>query len=154
MGQKRRLVCLDGLKYRYDETLRQGGWVDDREGLPVERKGPEEYLPTDAIKEAAMKYDELKDMDITEDSIGNLLLLYRSNNSQFKNKLPEIKRREDFFDTGKPLFESRNLLHMLMSFGRYEHFGAEQICENKKEVMDDIKKRIDALNIFMESNGK
>ena len=142
------VACLDGLKYR------QRIWVDDREGMPAKREGLEEYLPTDAIKEAAMKYDELKDMDITEDSIGNLLLLYKNNNSEFKNKLPEIKRRDDFFDTGKPLFESRNLLHTLMSFGRYEHFGAEQICENQQEVLDDIKQRLDALNIFMENNRK
>lgn len=79
---------------------------------------------------------------MTEHSIGNLLLLFKNNNAKHKDKLPEIKRRDDFFDTSKPLFESRNLLHTLMSFGRYPHFGAREIAQNQAEVLTDINERI------------
>ena len=87
--------------------------------------------------------------EMTEHSIGNLLLLFKNNNAEHKDKLPEIKRRDDFFDTSKPLFESRNLLHTLMSFGRYPHFGAPEIAKNQQEVLTDINKRIEILTNYM-----
>ena len=133
--------CLEGLKYEQERW-----WT--KEGKPVENQAEvNEYITRQSIQKAASNIDMLKEIaqDMTEDSIGNLLLFYKNNNSEHGNKLPEIKRREDFFNTSKPLFESRNLLHSLMAFGQYPHFDANAIAKNQAEVSANIDERIDSL---------
>lgn len=133
--------CLEGLKYEQERW-----WT--KEGKPVENQAEvNEYITRQSIQKAASNIDVLKEIaqDMTEDSIGNLLLFYKNNNSEHGNKLPEIKRREDFFNTSKPLFESRNLLHSLMAFGQYPHFDANAIAKNQAEVSANIDERIDSL---------
>lgn len=145
MNPKGDLVpCLEGLKYG-QET----GWMKDDQ--PIEDEHIKGYITRESIQKAASIEEKLKDIanEMTEHSIGNLLLLFKNNNAEHKDKLPEIKRRDDFFDTSKPLFESRNLLHTLMSFGRYPHFGAPEIVQNQKEVLTDINKRIEILTNYM-----
>ena len=50
----------------------------------------------------------------SEHCIGNLVLLYGKNNSEF-GKLPFEKKKEKFFNNERS-FESRNLLHTTSSF--------------------------------------
>lgn len=84
----------------------------------------------------------LRSATVNEHSIGNLLLLYGSNNSQFGNKLPILKRR-DYFDITSQVFRSRNLLHTMFSFCRFEKdFGVNEILENQIEVIIDINNRL------------
>lgn len=138
--------CLEGMEYKQEL-----GWMKD--GEQIENDEIKTYITRESIQKASSEMADLKDIaEITEDSIGNLLLLYKNNNSKHGDKLPEIKRRDDFFDTSNPLFESRNLLHSLMSFGRYPHFGAKEIAKNQKEVRDDIEKRIENLANFMKGD--
>lgn len=136
--------CLDGLKYGQEARWMKNGQLIMDEHING-------YITRESIQKAASAEEELKDIanEMTEHSIGNLLLLFKNNNAEHKDKLPEIKRRDDFFDTSKPLFESRNLLHTLMSFGRYPHFGAPEIAKNQKEVLTDINKRIEILTNYM-----
>ena len=132
-----------------------GQWINHK-GKPVllEDELVNGYITRESIQKAASAEEELKDIanEMTEHSIGNLLLLFKNNNAEHKDKLLEIKRRDDFFDTSKPLFESRNLLHTLMSFGRYPHFGAPEIAQNQKEVLTDINKRIEILTNYMKGS--
>lgn len=124
----------------------------DENGKLVENQAEvQDYITRESIQKAASGIEALKEIaqDMTENSIGNLLLFYKNNNSEHGNKLPEIKRRDDFFDTSKPLFESRNLLHSLMVFGRYSHFDATAIAKNQAEVLADIDKRIEDLTKIM-----
>ena len=137
--------CLEGLEY--EQEL---GWM--KNGKLVENQAEvQDYITRESIQKAASGIEALKEIaqDMTENSIGNLLLFYKNNNSEHGNKLPEIKRRDDFFDTSKPLFESRNLLHSLMAFGRYSHFDATAIAKNQAEVLADIDKRIEDLTKIM-----
>lgn len=135
------VTFLEGLEYEQER-----GWTKDGKqmGNQVEVR---EYITRESIQKAASGIARLKDIshDMTENSIGNLLLFYRNNNSEHGDKLPEMKRRDDFFNPSKPLFESRNLLHSLMVFGRAPHFDANAIAENQAEVLTDIDKRIDNL---------
>lgn len=147
MNHKGELVpCLEGLEYG-QET----GWMKD--GLPIEDENIKGYITRESIQKAASVEEKLKDIvnEMTEHSIGNLLLLFKNNNAKHKDKLPEIKRRDDFFDTSKPLFESRNLLHTLMSFGRYPHFGAREIAQNQAEVLTDINERIKMITNYIKA---
>ena len=120
----------------------------DSSGTMVEQSL--KYITRESIQECAEKRVALKDCKVSEHSIGNLLLLYRNDNSKHKDKIPEDKRREDFFSPDRPLFESRNLLHTLMTFGKDNEFGAEQICGNQEDVKKDMEARIRNLenNVF------
>lgn len=79
---------------------------------------------------------------ISEHSLGNMLLLYKNNNSSFGNKMPEDKRKSYFELNKDNMFASRHLLHTVFSFGRFEKFDQSAICENQKDAIIDIVKRI------------
>lgn len=79
---------------------------------------------------------------VSEHSIGNLLLLYGNNNSEFGNKMPEEKRLS-YFDLGKGFFSSRHLLHTVFTFAQYQKFDASAICKNQFDVIMDIEQRIE-----------
>lgn len=84
----------------------------------------------------------LRSATVNEHSIGNLLLLYKDENSRFGNKEPKDKRK-DYFDVESDIFKSRNLLHTMFTFCRFDHdFGADEILENQIEAIDDINRRL------------
>lgn len=68
----------------------------------------------------------------SEHCIGNLVLLYGRNNSEFGN-LPFERKKELFFNNERS-FESRNLLHTIASFASSE-WGAEGIEKAAKETL-------------------
>lgn len=76
---------------------------------------------------------------ITEHSIGNLVLLYGGNNSEFKNK-PFSDKKKMFFDVNGDGFRSRNLLHSIAKFAKSD-WRAEEIVE----YYNEIKTQIDSL---------
>lgn len=87
-------------------------------------------------------YENVQLENISEHSIGNLLLLYRNENSSFGNKMPEDKRKSYFELNKDDMFASRHLLHTVFSFGRFEKFDQKAICENQKDAIIDVIKRI------------
>ena len=118
------------------------------EGKPIgeNNKLHDKLLTREDIKaeQTSGKYtnNEFLEATITEHSIGNLLLLYGANNSSFGDKDPKDKRKE-YFDTKSQGFSSRNLLHTMFTFCRFENvFGAREICENQLDVINDINCRI------------
>lgn len=145
------VACLEGLEY--EQEL---GWMM-KNGKSVENQ-PEvhEYITRESIQKAASGIEALKEnaQDMTENSIGNLLLFYMNNNAEHGNKLPEVKRHDYFFDISNPSFESRNLLHSLMVFGRYQNFDAKAIADNQTEVLADINKRIESLTKIIMMKGE
>lgn len=68
----------------------------------------------------------------SEHCIGNLVLLYGRNNSEFGN-LPFEKKKELFFNNERS-FESRNLLHTIASFASSK-WGVEEIEKAAKETL-------------------
>lgn len=127
------IEILDGLKYGEE------GW--EPKDLKMKYDEINRYIPRSIIRN-----NELKGYDITEHSIGNLLLLYGNNNSSFGAKMPEEKRLIYFDLNNKEKFGSRHLLHTVFSFGRFSKFGAEEICKNQIEAKKDIESRIEYLN--------
>ena len=87
--------------------------------------------------------EEYASVFVSEHSIGNLLLLYKNENSSFGNKMPEEKRMCYFKLNKDGLFNSRHLLHTVFSFGRFGKFDQSAICENQKDAIEDVNKRID-----------
>ena len=110
------------------------------------------YIPQESINDTWKEYvsvskdpslEEYASVVLSEHSIGNLLLLYRNENSSFGNKMPEDKRISYFQLNKEGLFHSRHLLHTVFSFGRFEKFDQKAICENQKDAIKDVSKRID-----------
>lgn len=151
----------DGLMGGHGELIKELGdyFIDDR-GL-LELKNPtkernidiESYITQKSIKLAwseyvkknANRYEILTDfssINISEHSIGNLLLLYGNNNSSFGNKMPEEKRQSYFELNKEGIFNSRHLLHTVFSFGRFVKFDQKAICENQKDAIEDVLLRI------------
>lgn len=76
----------------------------------------------------------------TEHSIGNLVLLYKNENSQF-NKSDFLKKKEMFFSPQKTeLFKSRHLLHTICVFAEKEHWDGRSIAENKLLTLKKFEK--------------
>lgn len=76
---------------------------------------------------------------ITEHSIGNLVLLYGRNNSEFGNKSFSEKKKT-FFNVNDDGFRSRNLLHSIAKFAKSD-WRAEEIAD----YYNEIKTQIDSL---------
>lgn len=81
--------------------------------------------------------DKMDEND-SEHSIGNLVLLYGSDNSSFGAKPFEAKK-QTYFETNSDLkFESKSLLHTFSIFASSE-WNAESIFKNKKTIISNIK---------------
>ena len=78
----------------------------------------------------------------SEHSIGNLVLLYRDDNSAFNDKSFEDKKNM-FFNAPdrkneKAIFKSRHLLHTIYKFAN-SHWIGEDIAKNKEKTLDDFR---------------
>ena len=99
------------------------------EGLKITKKG--EFIQTSSIEKSYQmdtfisrasienawntyqaefgQYENVQVDSISENSLGNLLLLYKNNNSSFGNKMPEDKRKSYFELNKDDMFASRHL---------------------------------------------
>lgn len=82
--------------------------------------------------------EKLTESRITEHCIGNLVLLYKNNNSKFGNK-PFREKKETFFDMKDSGFRSRNLLHSISKFA-YSEWGCKEIAEYYNEIKSQLNK--------------
>jgi len=74
----------------------------------------------------------------TEHSIGNLVLLYGGNNSEFGNNLFEEKKKMFFNPSEKDVFASRHLLHTIFKFAQ-SHWTGEDIATNKFNTIREFE---------------
>jgi len=83
----------------------------------------------------------------SEHSIGNLVLLYKDDNSAFNASSFEDKKnmffkRPDESKGAKAVFKSRHLLHTIYKFASSSWAGKE-IAENKYQTLEDFRKYYD-----------
>lgn len=76
----------------------------------------------------------------TEHSIGNLVLLYKDENSHFKDWDFARKKLEFFSPLKKELLKSRHLLHTIFVFAEKEKWDGPSIAQNKINVITQFKK--------------
>ena len=121
-------VGEDGERYRGDNQKCTEGEIATIES------GSREWL---ARKEIA----ELSDSELTEHGIGNLVLLYGNNNSEFGNK-SFSEKKEAYFkvsnDKDKDL-RSRNLLHSVSKFANSD-WRAKEIVDYYKEITTQLNR--------------
>lgn len=71
-------------------------------------------------------------------SIGNLVLLYKNDNSSFSVK-PFLEKKRAYFDCdGMRTFQSRTLLHSMSVFAS-EDWGVKEIQDNKKKIIESVE---------------
>ena len=98
-----------------------------------------------------MKRDEIKatvsgkDVKTTEHSIGNLVLLYKNENSKFNDSDFYGKKRMFFSPKLTDLFRSRHLLHTMCVFAERPDWNGEAIAINKVETIKKFKNDYEAL---------
>jgi len=97
------------------------------------------------IARASCRYFEGKDrIEASEHSIGNLVLLYKDDNSAFNDSSFEEKKSMFFLDPNckdvkkKQVFKSRHLLHTIYKFAQ-STWNGEQIAINKFQTLKDYK---------------
>lgn len=99
------------------------------------------------ISRASCRCFEGKDrIEASEHSIGNLVLLYKDDNSAFNDSSFEEKKSMFFLDPNckavnkkKQIFKSRHLLHTIYKFAQSQWTG-EQIAKNKYQTLQEFKK--------------
>lgn len=82
--------------------------------------------------------DELDEISKLGHGIGNLVLLYKNENSSFGAKDFEEKKSLYFDLTRDKTFRSRHLLHSISVFAKSK-WGVEEIQANKESVINEIK---------------
>jgi uncharacterized protein with ParB-like and HNH nuclease domain len=71
----------------------------------------------------------------TEHSIGNLVLLYKDDNSKFSDADFQTKKNIFFETENVQTFKSRHLIHTISVFA-HSNWDGEQIARNKKAIID------------------
>ena len=76
----------------------------------------------------------------SEHSIGNLVLLYKDDNSRFNADRFQDKKDIFFRNVGDSLFKSRHLIHTISIFANSDWTG-EEISKHKKEELETFDKQ-------------
>lgn len=116
---------------------------EESNGNEVIKKGDGKNLEEN-IDDSFIWRESCVDGDViaSEHSIGNLVLLYKDDNSTFSNSTFEEKKNIFFNkdeDKHREIFKSRHLLHTIYKFASSDWKG-KNIAENKKNTLDDFRK--------------
>ena len=110
----------------------------------------EEQLKIELWREDIVYHKGLPDVVYaTEHSIGNLVLLYKNDNSKFSNADFQTKKNIFFETENVQTFKSRHLIHTISVFA-HSNWDGEQIARNKKATIDafnDYYKKYDKDNL-------
>lgn len=113
--------------YKIETTIDGGKRYIRGDGAEIEEKDTQGLIDETDFKEEG-----------NEHCIGNLVLLYKNENSGFGAKSFDDKKNIYFnVDAEKP-FRSRHLLHTISVFAKKE-WGVNEIVENKNKFINEIK---------------
>lgn len=118
-------------------------YEEEIDGKIVKRRGDGEIIEDKDIDDTFIWRESCVDGDVeaSEHSIGNLVLLYKDDNSTFNNSSFEDKKGIFFkkYDAKhKDLFKSRHLLHTIYKFANSKWEGVE-IAKNKRQTLEDFR---------------
>lgn len=99
--------------------------------------GNENSLQQSVIDDSYLNRDDFNNNG-SEHCIGNLVLLYKNDNSKFSNSSFNEKKSIYFNLMKYGCFQSRDLLHTMSVFAK-EKWGVKEIQENKKSIINEIK---------------
>lgn len=116
---------------------------EEIDGEIVKRKGDGIIIEDNDIDDTFIWRKSCRDGDVEagEHSIGNLVLLYKDDNSTFNDSSFEDKKGIFFkkYDAKhKDLFKSRHLLHTIYKFANSKWDGVE-IAKNKRQTLENFR---------------
>ena len=116
---------------------------EEIDGKIVKKKGDGEIIEDKDIDDTFILRKSCRDGDVEagEHSIGNLVLLYKDDNSTFNNSSFEDKKGIFFkkYDAKhKDFFKSRHLLHTIYKFANSKWDGVE-IAKNKRQTLEGFR---------------
>lgn len=118
---------VDGNNYSISEDKLQDSKFISRESI------------TTVIEKRSGSTIENITISTTEHSIGNLVLLYKNENSKFNDK-PFADKKKIFFEPViEDVFRSRHLLHTIYTFANDQWLG-KNIAENKYKIVKAFEK--------------
>ncbi len=116
-----------------------GKWYNGADELAEYDENDDEILLRSDIKTGGKTPYET-----TEHCIGNLVLLYRRDNSEF-SKSKFARKKVLFFRPSREQFESRHLLHTICVFAEKEKWDGKSIAENKLEMIQIFERDYETL---------
>lgn len=115
--------------YHKDEN---GNWFTGNGDNLSEEPTTKDFLNRENIK--------TRSETTTEHSIGNLVLLYKNENSEFSNKSFEEKKVMFFSPNRVEFFKSRSLLHTICVFAEKKDWTGKEIADNKIYIINQFTK--------------
>jgi hypothetical protein len=107
------------------------------------------YIINDSLTNYLLREDivtEDRSTQTTEHSIGNLVLLYKNENSQFNDNDFVNKKKMFFNPNKKELFKSRHLLHTICVFAEKDMWNGKTIAQNKQDIIRQFKEDYNKLS--------
>lgn len=104
--------------------------------LDTEEKEVQQPVYEDCIYREDIKYNAFA---TTEHGIGNLVLLYKDENSSFNDSGFAEKKKKFFSPRVEKPFKSRHLLHTICVFAEQEKWDGESIAKNQHEILEKLK---------------
>lgn len=104
--------------------------------LDTEEKEVQQPVYEDCIYREDIKYNAFT---TTEHGIGNLVLLYKDENSSFNDSDFAVKKKKFFSPRVEKPFKSRHLLHTICVFAEQEKWDGESIAKNQHEILEKLK---------------
>ena len=104
--------------------------------LDTEEKEVQQPVYEDCIYREDIKYNAFA---TTEHGIGNLVLLYKDENSSFNDSGFAEKKKKFFSPRVEKPFKSRHLLHTSCVFAEQEKWDGESIAKNQHEILEKLK---------------
>lgn len=90
------------------------------------------------IDESYFDKNDFDNQDCSEHCIGNLVLLYKNENSAFSNHSFKDKKKVYFNLNSVESFKSRHLLHSLSVFAK-DKWNIDEIKKNKHSIINELK---------------
>lgn len=116
------------------------GHIQDGVTLSWDDKVLEDDSKIELWREDIKYYKDDTEYTATEHSIGNLVLLYKDDNSRFNADGFQEKKDIFFKNVGDSLFKSRHLIHTISIFANSTWTGQE-IAKHKKEELETFDKQ-------------
>lgn len=111
------------------------GHKEDGIALSWDNKTIEDISSITLWREDIKFKDSDTEYSASEHSIGNLVLLYKNDNSKFNDDDFQDKKQIFFSQVGSSIFKSRHLIHTISVFAHSDWTG-EIIAEHKKEELN------------------
>ena len=118
----------------------------DENGVLVNGNDAPAEKQDDCIMRNSCILPEEEDSETSEHGIGNLVLLFKSENSEFGNRPFNIKKQIFFDPDATDPFNSLHLLHTVCIFAKESEWNGEKIARQKKNIIEKFIQKYECIS--------